>query len=132
MLFLLIAVAILPACSEIANAFDIFSKLNDEMIELYEKDVAHKEIVSSMPQAKLQSLATTLNISTNKLKAVLIINDLSNRVGEYPSLKTLSKMSDFSLIAYAKDIANKYADTLDDDKKTEFKNKLKEIIKFPL
>ncbi len=113
----------------IASAYDIFAKLNDDIIKMYEEDIAKNDFISSMKEEQLNALAITLNISIPKLKAVLIIKDLAFRVGEHKALEDLAKMRDLSLISYAKTLADKYGDTLPDTEKEQLKQKLKSVLK---
>ncbi len=107
---------------------DLFAVLNDDMIKLYEDEIAKEEVVSNQSSAKLERLSEALDVSVNKLKAMLIVQDMSARVGDRVSLSKLATLNDLQLIAFAKEKVDIYGESLTDEQKSDLKSKAKDAL----
>lgn len=114
----------LPMSQHSAQAGNIYDMLSDELVELYEREIAGCKVVTQYSAAQLDNMSKTLNVYEKKLEAVLLLQDLSVRVGENKGVGELAKMSDVALISYAGKIGKKYADTLSEERKEQLRSML--------
>lgn len=112
-----------------AYAASIFDKLTPEIIKTYETEIAGAPVVSDKSSAMLERTANSLKISTNKLKTIMLLQDLAARVGEEISLSALADMSDIELFIYAKDKGTTYANSLSPERREQLKTLLLNALK---
>lgn len=100
-------------------------KLTPEMIDVYEQYVAGEKFLSSASAAKLNRIAKALNVSVQKLKVLMLMQDLAARTGEKISLDELAALKDADLIRKGKHLADEYGKTLSEEERKELKEKFK-------
>lgn len=118
-----------PYQQPICQAYDVYDMLTPQLIELYEKEIAECQIVSGKSQRQLERISKTLNISLNKAKAFLLLQDFASRTGDSVSLSTLAKMSDMEIFAFAKQRAEVYQTTITPERKEYLINLIKANLK---
>lgn len=106
----------------------VYDRITPEMIELYEKEIAGEKFLSDAHPAKLVKLAGKLGVGLQKLKALMVLQDLAARTGENFKLTDLAAMGDADLIKTAKRCCKAYGDTLTDERKSELKAKFKAVL----
>ena len=127
---LLFSFAVIPIAKGVVYAESgIYQKLNDELIALYETDIAGEKVVSDMPEKDLDALASKHGFSKKKTKALVILSDLSFRVGEGTPFCNLAKMSDMKIIKLARHLFDLYGKTLTQEQKDSLKEKALSAIK---
>ena len=107
----------------------IYSFLTDDIIALYEEDVAGEAVVTNVPSARLEKLAKEHGFSLQKTKALIILSDLSRRVDQYKTFKTLAKMTDKEIFKFGKHLVDEYGKTLTEEEKQKLKQKALNALK---
>lgn len=107
----------------------VYDKLTPELIEIYETEIANEQILSDKSQAQLERSANRLGISVEKLKAIMLLQDLAAKTGRNTSLSDLAEMNEIKLLGYCKQCADDYLKTLTPERKSELEQKLKNAIK---
>ncbi len=126
------AVAISPLSTQVAEATDntgVYEMLTDEVITIYETEIAHEKVVSDMKAKTLSSLAEKNGFTLNKTKTLILLSDLSGRVGDKKTFVELAKMNDLSILIFGKKCIDKYAKTLPSERQDELKNMFLKAIK---
>ena len=128
--FALSVLLFFPTAQNIAYAESgIYQHLNDNIIELYEEDIAGKKVVSDMPEKDLETLAERHGFTLQKTKALIILSDLSFRVNEPAPFNTLATMRDVEIIRLGKHLFDLYGKTLSDEQKSALKSKALNALK---
>lgn len=104
------------ACSA-ADDGGIFSMLTPELIAAYEKNIAGEELISGMPDLKLERLAERFGTSAQRMRGLILLRNMAARTGKGVSLAELAKESDLKLIRRAKQCADIYLASLSDEEK---------------
>lgn len=130
MLFLLAMLAVLIPCffeatpvAYAAKESPLYAKINDEMIDVYETEIAGHKVVSGISQSAIEMLGKKYGFSTSKTKALLVLADFSKLVGDEKTLADLSTMSDKELLAFTKKCVSVYVKPLSKERRDELKNK---------
>ena len=110
----------------------VYDMLSPELVEIYEREIAGQSIVSSKTQAQLDRAAGRIGIDINKLKAIMLLQDLAGRVNRDISLDELAAMSDIKLLGFFKQCGDEYLATLTEERRSELKKMLTDCIKFPV
>ena len=109
-----------------ASVYDI---LNDELIEMYETEIAGEQIVSDKSASQLKRIADRFGIPVEKLRAIMLLQDFAGKTGRNVSLSDLAAMSDIKLFTMFKDCADDYMATLTPERRAELEQKLKKSLK---
>ena len=104
------------ACSA-ADDGGILSMLTPELIAAYEKNIAGEELISGMPDLKLERLAERFGTSAQRMRGLILLRDMAARTGKGVSLAELAKESDLELLRRAKQCADIYLASLSDEEK---------------
>ncbi len=133
---LLVAIVACAAVREVgatsdseAYAAGIYDRVTPELIALYEKEISACPVVSDQNPARLLKTAEGLGIELNKLKALMLLQDLSARVGREISLSALAEKSEWALILYAKQCGDDYLAALPEEQRQRLKKLLFEALK---
>ena len=110
----------------------VYDLLNDELIDMYEREIAGEAIVSAKSTAQLERTANKLGIELNKLKAIMMLQDLASKTGNAVSLSELAEMSDIKLFGFFKQCGEAYLDTLPEARRQELKQMLTDALKIPI
>lgn len=114
---------------KLCSAASVYDMLNPRIIELYETEIAGERVVSDISAATLSRTADRLGISVEKLKAVLMLQDLAARVGRNVSLNELAAMNDFKLFSLFKQCAEDYLSTQPEGRRQELEKLLKDALR---
>lgn len=134
-IFLLLFAAFTPLVlkTEVAHAASkehpIYSRLNDSLIKIYEEDVAHEPVVTTLSQDDIDALAKKHGFSIKKTKALIILSDLSFRMNEPTPFTFLAEMKDREIIRFGKHLFSLYGKTLSKDEKSALKAKALSALK---
>ncbi|MDE7372490.1 MAG: hypothetical protein K2N18_00335 [Clostridia bacterium] len=112
-----------------AGVYDI---LTPELVEMYEREIAGESIVSNKTPSQLERSAGRLGVDLNKLKAIMLIQDLASKVDRDISLNELAAMNDMKLLSFAKQCAEKYSSTLSEERIEELKKMISGAVKIPV
>ncbi|MEG2456664.1 MAG: hypothetical protein RSB08_02450, partial [Clostridia bacterium] len=106
--FCLLAIALFLTCATnifvkqqaITNAaeFDIYSLFPDNHIEFYEKFIAKESVVSHLSERRLARQSEQYNISTVKLKKIIIVQHALGSQGTSYSIDELIAMNPATII----------------------------------
>lgn len=119
--------ALSPSPSVAQGAF--FDNLAKEsVIRFYEDEIAGEPFVSKMSQSQFDLLQRTYNLSQQRLRLLLVLEDLGARVGNHKDLAEMSKMKDNQLFSYGKSLVVSYIDTLSEEDKDKLKAGFKEAL----
>lgn len=113
---------------KLCSAASVYDMLNPRIIEIYETEIAGESVVSDMSAATLSRTAERLGISVEKLKAVLMLQDLAARVGRSVSLNELAAMNDLKLFTFFKQCAEDYLSTQPEGRRQELEKLLKDAL----
>ena len=114
----------------VANAeSDAYSMLNDEVIALYEREIANGAVVTNLKDKTISSLAEKNGFTVKKVQALILLSDLSARVGNKKTFVELAKMSDLSILVFGKKCIDKYAKTLPKERQEELKEMFLSAVK---
>ncbi|MDE7281421.1 MAG: hypothetical protein K2N36_06745, partial [Ruminiclostridium sp.] len=106
----------------------VYDLLTDELIQTYETEIAGETIVSDKSASQLKRIADRLNISVEKLRAIMLLQDLAGKTGRNVSLSELADMSDIKLFTLLKDCGDDYMSTLTPERRAELEQKLKKSL----
>ena len=107
----------------------LYSRLTNEIVELYEDDIAHTKVVSDKSEKDIEKLMSKYGFSKKKVQTLLLLADLSNRVGKTKTFAELASMHDRSILKFGKSCIDDYADTLPKEEKDALKTKLLNALK---
>ena len=110
----------------------VYDMLTPELVETYEREIAGESVVSGKTQAQLVRAASRLKIEINKLKAIMLLQDLAGRVNKDISLDELAAMNDIKLLSLLKQYGDEYLSTLTDERRAELKKILSDSVKLPI
>lgn len=110
----------------------VYDMLSDELIEMYEREIAGEQIVSNKTATQLERTAGRLGIDAKKLKAIMLLQDLASKVSNDVSLSELAAMSDIKLLGFFKQNGEAYLDTLSEERRQELKQMLSDTLKLPI
>lgn len=116
-----------PLPQEVCRAGGILDILTPKVIEFYEVEIAHKQVVSTKSNEWLERVGSRYDISVQKVKAVMIVQDFCTLCGDEMTFSELAKCSDYQLFAIVKEHVDVYLSTLDDAQKEELKQKASEL-----
>ncbi len=100
-----------------------------ELIGTYEENIAKEPFVSEASPAKLRRLSRRLSVSEQKLKALMLLQDLAARSGDNVSLEDLAALGDSDLIKTAKRYMEAYGETLSEEERESLKAKFKATLR---
>lgn len=100
-----------------------------ELIGTYEENIAKEPFVSEASPAKLRRLSRRLSVSEQKLKALMLLQDLAARSGDKVSLEDLAALGDSDLIKTAKRYMEAYGETLSEEERESLKAKFKATLR---
>ncbi|MBQ9276411.1 MAG: hypothetical protein IJ226_02325 [Clostridia bacterium] len=129
---LIVALCVPFATSQtaVANAeSDVYSMLNDEVITLYEREIAGESVVTNLTNKTISSLAEKNGFTVKKVQALILLSDLSARVGDKKTFVELAKLPDLSLLVFGKKCVDKYAKTLPKERQEELKEMFLSAVK---
>lgn len=112
-----------------AGVYDI---LTPELVEMYEREIAGESIVSDKTASQLERSAGRLGVDVNKLKALMLLQDLASKVNKDISLSELSAMNDMKLLGFFKQCAEDYMSTLPEERREELKKMVADAVKIPI
>lgn len=114
---------------KLCSAASVYDMLNSDLIEMYETEIAGESIVSDKSAAQLARTAERLGVSVEKLRAMLLLQDLMAKVGRSASLDELAAMNDMKLLSLVKQCAEEYLSTLPPERQALLERKLKAALK---
>lgn len=117
--------AIMP--SEVGYCAGVLDILSPKAIEFYEGEIAGRQVVSNKSYEWLERVGSRYNISAQKVRAVLVVQDFCKLCGEDRSFAELAKCQDLELLVIVKEHVDVYLSLLDDAKKEELKQKGSEL-----
>lgn len=100
-----------------------------ELIGTYEENIAKEPFVSEASPAKLRRLSRRLSVSEQKLKALMLLQDLAARSGDNVSLEDLAALGDSDLIKTVKRYMEAYGETLSEEERESLKAKFKAALR---
>lgn len=106
----------------------VYEMLTPELVEMYEREIAGESVVSQKTPAQLTRLAQRYNIEVNKLKAIMLLQDLAGKVDKEISLAELAAMNEMKLFAFFKQCGDAYLSTQSEERKTELKKMLADAV----
>ena len=110
----------------------VYDMLTPELVEMYEREIAGESVVSHKTQSQLERSAGRLGVEVNKLKALMLLQDLASKVDSDISLNDLAAMNDMKLLGFAKQCADKYMSGLSDERREELKKMISGAVKIPV
>lgn len=113
----------------IATASGLEDKVDDEFIAFYENEIAHAPVITNTDKVRAEGLKKTYDLTDNKLKLLLVLEDFGVRVGNPKSFDELTKMNDNKLFLYGKTLIDAFGDTLNEDEKAVLKAKFFYLLK---
>lgn len=108
---------------DVCDGASVLDILSPKVIEFYESEIAHNKVVTNRSEEWLERVADRYNISVQKVKAVLVVQDFCGLCGENKTFAELAKCSDYELFAIVKEHIEEYLNSLDDAQKEELKEK---------
>ena len=114
---------------QLCDASGIYDMLNEDIVKLYEKEIAGESIVSGASSSQLDRNAKRFNVDVQKLKAIMLLQDLAAKSGRNVSLAELAAMNDLKLISYFKQCAKDYLLTLPQERQEELERMFKSAAK---
>ena len=110
----------------------VYDMLTPELVEMYEHEIAGESIVSNKTASQLERSAGRLGVELNKLKALMLLQDLASKVNRDISLSELAAMNDVKLLGFVKQCAQDYLSSLPEERREELKKKVSGAIKIPV
>ena len=132
LLLIFTMLAVLPLSinsTDIATASGLEDKVDDEFIAFYENEIAHAPVITDTDKVRADRLKKAYDLTDNKLKLLLVLEDFGVRVGNPKTFDELTKMSDNKLFLYGKTLVDAFGDTLDEDEKAVLKAKFFYLLK---
>ena len=110
----------------------VYDMLTPELVEMYEREIAGESVVSNKTAAQLERSASRLGVDLNKLKALMLLQDLASKVDRDISLSELAAMSDIKLFGFFKQCADDYMSTLPEARRDEIRKMVSDALKIPI
>lgn len=118
--------------TNVCCGFSVLDILTPEMIEFYECEISQKQVVSQRSEEWLERVADRYEISVQKVKAVLIVQNFCALNGDDVNFADLAKLSDYSLFETVRGKIDGYLEGLSDDEKDNLKQKASELLSFKI
>ena len=120
---LILCVSIFSAIpsTEIAQAFGLEDKIDDDFVEFYQTKIANSPIITDMDKQVFDKMMKDYNLTEKRLVLLLVIEDFGRRAYNPKSFDELTEMSDKALLLYGKTLVKAYGDTLEQDEREELK-----------
>lgn len=115
---------------QLCDAAGIYDMLNDDLVKLYEKEIAGDKVVTGASGAQLERNAKRFNVDVQKLKAIMLLQDFAAKSGRNVSIAELAAMNDLKLISYFKQCAVDYLSTLPQERQEELTRMFKDAVKW--
>ena len=113
----------------VAKASGLDFEVTDDFVDFYENEIAKHSVISVLDDEDFNTLENRYNLTRNKVKLLLILEDFGKAVDNPKSFDELTKTSDNKLILYAKTLVNEYSQNLDEDEKDLLKLKFLTLLK---
>lgn len=116
--------------TDLCGVADLFlTRLTPEVIAVYEKCIAGKEIVSGRTEAELSLAADRLGVTEQKLKALILLADLMARTSKPVPLSALASLGDGELLRLARRHAKMYAESIPEEERDALKAEFRAALK---
>lgn len=110
-------------------ADSLLEKLTPEVVEVYERRISGRPVVSHMDEAWLALASARAGVSEKKFKALALLADLMARTSKPVPVAALAKLGDFELLMLAKKHAGIYLDGLPEEERESLKAEFKAVLK---
>ncbi len=110
------------APKEVANA-GFCDLLTPEIVKFYEEEIAKEQVLSSKSEQNVKAIASRFGIDEQKAKCAILLFDFSKRTGGGITFPEIANMSEFKMLAFAKQRGDIYGQTLSKEDKEELKRK---------
>ncbi|MCM1306191.1 MAG: hypothetical protein NC037_02085 [Bacteroides sp.] len=117
---------------KLCDAANVYDMLTPELVEAYEREIAGESVVSDKTQSQLERSAARLGVEVNKLKALMMLQDLASKTGKDVSLNDLAAMSEIKLLGYFKQCVDDYMSSVPEERKEEIKKIVSDTLKIPV
>lgn len=117
---------------DVCDGASVLDILSPKVIDFYESEIAHNKVVTSKSDEWLERVGTRYDISVQKVKAVLVVQNFCKLCGEEKTFSELAKCSDYELFSIVKEHVEVYLNTLDDTQKEGLKQKANELFSLKL
>lgn len=116
--------------ADLCGVADLFlTRLTPEVIAVYEKCIADKELVSGRTEAELSLAADRLGVTEQKLKALILLADLMARTSKPVPLSALASLGDGELLRLARRHAKMYAESIPEEERDALKAEFRAALK---
>lgn len=116
--------------TDLCGVADLFlTRLTPEVIAVYEKCIAGKELVSGRTEAELSLAADRLGVTEQKLKALILLADLMARTSKPVPLSALASLGDGELLRLARRHAKMYAESIPEEERDALKAEFRAALK---
>lgn len=128
---LVVALFVICGCfaapREVADA-GICDLLTPEIVKFYEEEIAKEQVLSSKSEQNVKAIAIRFGIDEQKAKCAILLFDFSKRTGGGITFPEIADMSEFKMLAFAKQRGEIYGQTLDKEDKEELKQKASALL----
>lgn len=128
---LVVALFVICGCfsapREVAEA-GLCDLLTPEIVKFYEEEIAKEQVLSSKSEQNVKAIATRFEIDEQKAKCAVLLFDFSKRTGGGITFPEIANMSEFKMLAFAKQRGEIYGQTLSKEDKEELKQKASALL----
>lgn len=115
------------APSKVAQA-GLCDLLSDEIVKFYEEEIAKEAVLSNKSGENVRAIAARFGIDEQKARCAILLFDLANRTGGGIDFPEIAKMSEFKMLAFAKQRGEIFSLTLPPSEKARLKQRASELI----
>ena len=102
--------------------------LSDEIVKFYEEEIAKEAVLSNKSGENVRAIAARFGIDEQKARCAILLFDLANRTGGGIDFPEIAKMSEFKMLAFAKQRGEIFSSTLLPGEKARLKQRASELI----
>ena len=128
---LIIAQFVLFGCvfapCKVANA-GLCNLLTPEIVAFYEEEIAKEAVLSNKSDDYVAAIATRYGIGLSKAKCAILLYDLANRTGGGTTFPEIARMSEFKMLAFARQKGLIFSQDLPEQEKERLKRRASELI----
>lgn len=124
-LFLLLGCFFAPC--KVANA-GLCDLLTPGIVAFYEEEIAKEAVLSNKSDDYVAAIATRYGIDLAKAKCAIILYDLANRTGGGITFPEIARMSEFKMLAFARQRGMIFSQNLPEQEKERLKRRASELI----
>lgn len=112
----------------VADAAGLYSLLTPKIVTFYEQEIAKEAVLSDKSDDNLRAVAARYGIEVDKAKCAIVLFDLANRTGGGVTFPEIARMSEFKMLAFARQRGMIFSQNLPQQERDRLKQRASELL----